>query len=177
MKISVPLLIATATAKSGMKEWEVQNAYFAEEEIILSDSNMRSNKQWHDCGEAPPTPLNGQGVTCAGNTCFAVCPIGWRSQGRWKIKCKANNTWKHSKFSPCITCPDMSDELKQAGKRGVQSQSIVDKRNYPITQFFCGDNTNWLGMKVRIYNLFKNFKTYQTHRKVAICIFSSKLSG
>ena len=75
MKISVPLLIATATAKNGMKEWEVQNAYFAEEEIILSDSNMRSNKQWHDCGEAPPTPLNGQGDTCTGNTCFAVCPI------------------------------------------------------------------------------------------------------
>ena len=119
MKISVPLLVASASAKSGMKEWEVQNAYFAEEEIILSDSNMRSNKQWHEFGEAPPTPFNGQGVTCAGNTCFAVCPIGWRSQGRWKIKCGANNTWKHSKFSPCITCPDMSDELKEVGQRGV----------------------------------------------------------
>ena len=114
MKIAVPLLVATATAKGGMKEWEVQNAYFAEEEIILSDSNIRSNKQWHECGEAPPKPLNGQGVTCAGKTCFAVCPIGWRSQGRWKIKCRANNTWKHTKFSPCITCPDMSDELKSA---------------------------------------------------------------
>ena len=56
MKISVPLLIAAATAKGGMKEWEVQNAYFAEKEIILSDSNMRSSKQWHECGEAPPTP-------------------------------------------------------------------------------------------------------------------------
>ena len=155
MKISVPLLVATATAKSGMKEWEVQNAYFEEKEIILSDSNMRSNKQWNECGEAPPTPFNGQGVTCAGNTCFAVCPIGWRSQGRWKIKCKANNTWKHSKFSPCITCPDMSDKLKEAGQRGVQYQSIFDKRNYPITQFYCGDNTNWLSMKVKIHHNFK----------------------
>ena len=151
MKISVPILAATVTAKGGMKEWEVQNAYFAEKEIILSDSAMRSNKQWHDCGNAPPTPFNGQGVKCVGNTCMAICPIGWRSQGRWKIKCRANNTWKHSKFSPCITCPDMSDELKEAGQRGVKSQSIVDQRNYPITQFFCGDNTKWLVMKVRIY--------------------------
>ena len=154
MKVSVPLLVAIATAKSGMKEWEVQNAYFADEEIILSDFNLRSNKKWHECGKAPPTPFNGHGVTCAGNTCFAVCPIGWRSQGRWKIKCKANNTWNHSKFSPCITCQDMTDELKAAGQRGVQSQSIVDKRNYPITQFFCGDNTNWLGMKVRIHLIY-----------------------
>ena len=149
MKISLTLLAATVTAKGGMKEWEVQNAYFADEEIILPDSNARSNKQWHECGKAPQKPLDGQGVTCVGNTCFAVCPIGWRSQGRWKIKCKANNTWSHTKFSPCVTCPDMSDKLKDAGKRGVQSQSIVDARNYPVTQFFCGVNTEWLGIKVK----------------------------
>ena len=150
MKISgLVLLAANAAAKGGMKEWEVQNAYFAEEEITLANTNIRSNKQWHDCGDAPSTPINGQGVTCVGNTCFAVCPIGWRSQGRWKIKCKANNSWSHSKFSPCITCPDMSQGLQAAGARGVQTQSIVNKRNYPITQFFCGDNTNWLGIKVK----------------------------
>ena len=147
MKVPVALLVSTITAKGAMKEWEVQNAYFTKKEIILSDPNMRSNKKWHDCGKAPPTPLNGQGVTCVGNTCFAVCPIGWRSQGRWKLKCKANNTWNHLKFSPCITCPDMSN-LEQTGQRGVQFQSIVDKRNYPITQFFCGDATNQLGIKV-----------------------------
>ena len=76
MKISVPLLVATATAKGGMKEWEVQNAYFAEKEIILSDSNMRSNKQWHDCGDKPATPPNGRDVTCNGKWCATVCKQG-----------------------------------------------------------------------------------------------------
>ena len=46
----------------------------------------------------------------------------------------------------------MSDKLKDAGKRGVQSQSIVDARNYPVTQFFCGVNTEWLGIKVKKSN-------------------------
>ena len=151
MKISLSLLAATATAKGAMKEWEVQNAYFAEKQIVLSNDPkhmMRTNKQWHACGKAPSTPVNGHGVKCVGNTCIAVCPIGWRSQGRWKIKCQKNNTWSASKFSPCVTCPDLSDELENVGQRGVQFQSIFDKRNYPITKFFCGDNTNWLGMKV-----------------------------
>ena len=160
------VLAANISAKGGMKEWEVQNAYFAEEEIILSNSNMTSNKPWHDCGNMPSKPINGKGVKCVGNTCLAICPIGWRSQGRWRIKCKANNTWSHSKFSPCVTCPDMSNELKEAGQRGVQSQSIVNRRNYPITQFFCGDNTNWLGIKVtikyRIYFLLFTFSQILT---------------
>ena len=153
MKISLSLLAATATAKGGMKEWEVQNAYFAEKEIVLSNDPkqmMRTNKQWHACGKAPSTPVNGHGVKCIGNTCIAVCPIGWRSQGRWKIKCKENNTWSATRFSPCVTCPDMSDELEKVGQRGVQFQSIVDARNKRVTQFFCGDNTNQLEIKVRI---------------------------
>ena len=49
-----------------------------------------------------------------------------------------------------ITCPDMSVELKEVGQRGVQFQSIVDARNKRVTQFFCGDNTNQLEIKVRI---------------------------
>ena len=151
MKISLSLLAATTAAKGGMKEWEVQNAYFAEKEIVLSnDPNKRTNKQWHACGNAPSTPVNGHGVKCIGDTCIAVCPIGWRSQGRWKIKCKANNTWSATKFSPCVTCPDMSDELKEVGQRGVQFQSIVDARNKRVTQFFCGDITNQLEIKVEI---------------------------
>jgi len=153
MKISLSLLAATATAKGGMKEWEVQNAYFAEKEIVLSNTSLlRSNKQWHACGRAPPKPVNGHGVKCVGNTCIAVCPIGWRSQGRWKIQCKANNTWSATKFSPCVTCPDISDELKKVGQRGVQFQSIFDARNKHITQFFCGDNTKKLEIKGKRYN-------------------------
>ena len=153
MKISLSLLAATATAKGGMKEWEVQNAYFTEKPIVLSNDPaqmMRTSKQWHACGKAPATPKNGHGVKCVGNTCIAVCPIGWRSQGRWKIKCKTNNTWSAARFSPCVTCPDMSDELEKIGQRDVQFQSIVDARNKRVTQFFCGDNTNQLEIKVRI---------------------------
>jgi len=144
MKLCLSIL-ATATAGSALKEYEVQNAYFADEQLTLS--NTRSNKQWHECGDQPKKPENGQGVMCTGNTCFAVCPIGWRSQGRWKIKCKADNTWSHSKFSPCVTCPDMSDELSETLPRGVQYQEIVNKRNHAITQFFCGDSTLALGIK------------------------------
>ena len=147
MKISLALLAATATAKGAMKEWEVQNAYFEEKEIVIS--HTRSNKQWHDCGKAPSKAVNGHDVKCVGNTCISVCPIGWRSQGRWKIKCKANNTWSASRFSPCITCPDMSDELKNVGQRGVQFQSILDARNKNVVQFFCSDKTNKLEIKVK----------------------------
>ena len=49
-----------------------------------------------------------------------------------------------------ITCPDMSDELKEVGQRGVQFQSIVDARNKRVTQFFCGDETKQLTIMVRI---------------------------
>ena len=43
MKLYVPLLATTAvTAKGGMKEWEVQDAYFADEEIILADPKIRN---------------------------------------------------------------------------------------------------------------------------------------
>ena len=44
MKISLSLLAATTAAKGGMKEWEVQNAYFAEKEIVLSNGDACSWK-------------------------------------------------------------------------------------------------------------------------------------
>ena len=107
MKLSIAVLAASASATNWLKrETEVQDAYFAGDDIVLSNPAARSNKQWHDCGEAPPLPLNARAVECSGSHCAAVCPIGWRSQGRWRIKCKADNTWAHSKFSPCVTCPD-----------------------------------------------------------------------
>ena len=54
MKLAV-LVAATARAKNSSwlkKEWEVQNAYFADEEIILSDpsirdSSKRNNEQFY----------------------------------------------------------------------------------------------------------------------------------
>ena len=44
----------------------------------------------------------------------------------------------------------MTDELETVDQRGVQFQSIVDARNKRVTQFFCGDNTNQLKIKVGI---------------------------
>ena len=128
MKLSIAILATSASAR--MKETEVQNAYFAGEDIVLSNPAARSNKQWHDCGEAPPVPENGRAVKCSDDKCAAVCPIGWRSQGRWRIKCQDDNTWAHSRFSPCVTCPDMSDELSRIGERKASSQSIF-RKNLP----------------------------------------------
>ena len=108
---------------------------------------IRSNKQWHDCGDKPPVPENGRDVKCSGAYCAAVCPIGWRSRGRWRIKCQADNTWSHSKFSPCITCPDISSELTETN---AVSQTIFMK-NLPVTQFFCGKSSDQLVMGDRLF--------------------------
>jgi len=148
MKLSALVSVVAATEKTWLtKEWQVQDAYFADEEITLQDPKERSNRQWHDCGEKPPVPVNGRDVRCNGTACAAVCPIGWRSQGRWKIKCQADNTWSHTRFSPCVTCPDMSDELAEhivEAENGAESQSIFSKVNLPVTQFFCGRSTSAL---------------------------------
>ena len=152
MKISV-LLAATVTAKKNaswqQKEWEVQDAYFAGKEVVLSDPSVRSNKQWHDCGDKPPLPVDGRDVKCYGAYCAAVCPIGWRSRGRWRIKCQADNTWSHSKFSPCITCPDMSGELDNTN---AVSQTTF-RKNLPVTQFFCPYATHQLKIGDQVFKM------------------------
>ena len=128
MKFSILVTAAIANEKPWMtKEWQVQDAYHVNQEITLHDMKARSNRQWHDCGDKPPVPKNGLDVRCSGTVCAAVCPIGWRSQGRWKIKCKTDNTWSHSNFSPCITCPDMTKELGKMVEAdiGAVSQSII----------------------------------------------------
>ena len=60
--------------------------------------------------------------------------------GRWKITCRADNTWSHSEFSPCITCPDISDDLDNL-QDGV---SVIRRhvKNLPVAKFFCGDDTD-----------------------------------
>jgi len=149
MKLSI-ILAATVTAdKFHKKEWEVQDAYFADQEVILSDPAIRSNKQWHECGDKPALAQNGRDVKCWGAYCASVCPQGYRSQGRWKIKCKADNTWAHSRFSPCISCPSMDAETANIN---AQVQNIFVK-NLPVTQFFCGDSSDQLTMNGQ---LFKN---------------------
>jgi len=149
MKLAV-IVAAAAQAKNSSwlkKEWEVQDAYFADEEIILSDPTIRSNKQWHDCGDKPNVPENGQDVKCYGAYCAAICPMGWRSRGRWRVRCQANNTWSHSQFSPCITCPDLSEELK--GTNTVVQN--IFRKNLPVTQIFCGDSSNQLQIKDHLF--------------------------
>ena len=41
MKLSVTLLAASTVSAWQKKEWEVQDAYFADEEIVLSDPKTR----------------------------------------------------------------------------------------------------------------------------------------
>ena len=78
MKLSIALLSACVTAEKTWftKEWQVIEAYDNDQEIRLVNPNIRSNKQWHDCGAKPATPVNGRDVVCNGATCAAVCPIG-----------------------------------------------------------------------------------------------------
>ena len=68
MKLSALLSVAAASDKTWFtKEWQVQDAYFADQEITLQDPKARSNKQWHDCGNKPDVPVNGRDVVCNGN--------------------------------------------------------------------------------------------------------------
>ena len=190
MKLSIALLSACVTAEKTWftKEWQVIEAYDNDQEIRLVDPNIRSNKQWHDCGAKPATPVNGRDVVCNGATCAAVCPLGnffeifdqklvilsrnwlksdffaknspnilgWRSQGRWKIKCQADNTWSHSKFSPCVTCPDISTELDSLND-GVQVVEAFVK-NLPVVRFFCGDSTDTMNFMGKAYKKGGNYK-------------------
>ena len=108
----------------------MQNAFFEEQEVILQNPKVRSNKQWHECGEAPKKALNGVAVACSGAYCASVCPMGYRSQANWRVKCQDDNTWSKDGFSPCITCPDMSDEIGDLQPTGAQAQNIFVKSNY-----------------------------------------------
>ena len=153
MKLSIAILAAAASATQ-LKEFEVQEAYFNEEPIVAPAS--RSNKQWHECGEKPPKPFGGHDVSCNGAWCHAVCPLGSRNSGRWKIKCMANNKWAHSKFGTCVTCPDLTNELRDVieANNGVAYQQDIlfgrgQKTKY--TQFFCGKDTDSLTIKGRLF--------------------------
>ena len=153
MKLTQLALFGLATANKTWqsKEWEVQDAFFEEQEIILQNPKVRSTKQWHECGSKPKKALNGQDVTCNGAYCASVCPIGYRSQAHWRVKCQDDNTWSKDSFSPCITCPDMSEEIANVqGSEGVQAQEIFVK-NLPVSQFFCGDSSDTLTMKNKSY--------------------------
>lgn len=153
MKLSIGILAAAASA-TGLKEYQVQEAYFNDEPIVSPAT--RSNKQWHDCGEKPPTPTGGHDVACSGAYCHAICPLGARNSGRWKIKCNANNQWSHTKFAPCVTCPDLTNELRaviEADNGVAYQQDILVGRGQKtkLTQFFCGKDTDSLTIKDNLF--------------------------
>ena len=59
MKLAV-LVAAAARAKNSSwlkKEWEVQDAYFADEEIILSDPSLRDSSKRKNSKELKPTHI------------------------------------------------------------------------------------------------------------------------
>ena len=154
MKLSIAIL-ATAASATQLKEYEVQEAYFNDEPIVSPAS--RSNKQWHDCGEKPPTPAGAQDVVCDGAWCRAICPLGSKNSGRWQIKCNTNNKWAHSKFGPCVTCPDITDEIRNIieAENGVMAQQDIlpPKKggNVKRTSFFCGKDTDSLTIKEKLF--------------------------
>ena len=156
MKLSIAIL-ATAASATQLKEYEVQEAYFNDKLDEIAWPATRSNKQWHDCGEKPQKPFGAQDVACNGDTCRAICPLGSRNSGRWKIKCGNNNQWSHSKFGTCVTCPDITDEIRNVieAENGVMvQQDIFDpprKGAIKRTSFFCGKDTDSLTIKEKLF--------------------------
>ena len=146
MKLSIACLAASAVAQTSQKTWytkELQvisavNDGITGADLPLQDPKARSTKLWHQCGAKPPMPENGQSVECSGQYCVAVCPEGYRSRGRWRIRCKNDNTWSHTRFSPCITCP-LLDTSNMDGRINIES---VFRKNLPVMKFYCGDSTD-----------------------------------
>ena len=161
MKLGFVLFACSTANKTWMtKEWEVINAYDADEAIVLKDPKIRSNLQWHDCGEKPPTPVGARDVRCNGTTCATVCKKGYRSKGSWKSRCQANKTWTRKTLSECITCEEPAEVHSS-----VTVQNVY-RRNLPVRQYFCGDNTDTLSFNGETYNKGGNKKNVKCLCKV-----------
>merc|ERR1712113_50249 len=156
MKISLALLGLVSAGEFMTKEWEVAEAYYKDEPIVLQDpDDERSrNKQWHDCGDKPATPANGRDVVCNGKWCATICKQGFKSEGRWRIKCMNNNTWNHPNLSKCISCPNTPKVSKT-----VNEQTAFHK-NLQVKSYFCPRSTDTL------HFFDKNFKKGGKHKKV-----------
>ena len=118
------------------KEWQVIQAHDAGDEIVLQNPMVRSNVQWHDCGEKPATPLNARDVRCRGTWCTTVCKKGYRSSGAWRSRCQPNGSWTRDTLTDCISCSD-----PPAIEDSVEVQKIHVK-NLAVRQFFCGKQSN-----------------------------------
>ena len=165
MKLSIACLVASAVAEKTWftKELQVIAAYndgITGDDLQLQDPKARNNKEWHTCGAKPALPVDGQSVECSGAYCVAVCPRGYRSRGRWRIKCKNDNTWSHTKFSPCITCSAL--DTSNLDSR-INVESLVNKKNLPVHKFYCGDSSDSLDFMGHTYAKGGN-------KRVAKCI-------
>ena len=155
MKLIFVLSAVAQAEKSWFtKEWQVIGAYEEGEEIVLQNPFVRSNVQWHDCGDKPPTPVNARDVRCRGTTCASVCKKGYRSAGAWKSRCQPNGSWTRETLTDCITCNETP-----AVDPMVNIQKIHVK-NLAVRQFFCAQQSNTLnfGNQTTIGSTKKNVK-------------------
>ena len=94
------------------------------------------------------------------------CLTGYKSLGRWRVKCGKNNKWNHSSFSMCITCElDHSDLVDSS----VNQQSAFQK-NLAVKSFFCPRSTDTFSF----YN--KDYKKGGNHKRVK-CVCKKGQNG
>ena len=149
MKVSVFMLSSVMAHSQGphtrlwKHEWQLQKAYFEKDPKLFGESKQRDHT-YTFCGEPPLLPSSDMVVHCWDQYCGAICPKGWKSENRWKIKCEqvvhgGNFEWTHKQFSPCVTCPDMSEDLEQLETKNVE---FTEFKNwwYSYT-FHCNEST------------------------------------
>lgn len=73
--------------------------------------------------------------------------LGYRSQGHWKVKCNADNTWSRDSFSKCVSCDGISASVLGEGVNMVK----VYRKNLPVLKFNCADDTSSLKFKDYTY--------------------------
>ena len=153
MRISMFIFSLASSKKASTpwlrKETDVQQAYFNNEELVLGDPKERASRPWDACGDKPAIPPNAVSVECRGAFCVAICPIGWRSEKIWRMKCQTERYnkhatdgiwWSHNEFSPCITCPEnVADDFdKKSIPKRIAVFHSTSKRNLPVVNFSCG---------------------------------------
>ena len=142
MKVSIFLFSAAICHSQGphsrlfQHEWQLQKAYFERDPKLFGDSKQRH----HTCGDPPSPPLGAEDVHCWSRFCGAVCPKGYRSENRWRVHCRFKDgeyRWSYNRFSPCITCPDINDELEKLATKNVQfTESRVDIFNWQLNRSY-----------------------------------------
>ena len=81
------------------------------------------------CGDPPAPPLGAEDVRCWTRSCGAICPKGYRSENWWRVHCRKKDgeyRWSYNRFSQCITCPDITDELEKLLTKNVE---FTESRN------------------------------------------------